>query len=287
MGGDWFDSIVIRRAEGYIGEITVTEERLLVDEIKRLREQREAIQREAARLSNRFTSIHASLVKELSWAALGPDDIDVLLTAIIRQRRGAMTELSEIHDVLAEALGYQKAPTLEEDPNCPCPGGYITGDHTAGTLAMEAAKKLVNTEKRLGINREARVSYEQAITNSVDQIVELQRELAARKWQCNCTYWAHMDKIMPNPDCPAHGVETFDDHVTKSGKKAELRREIEALRHVCSCPYSTDTNYLAWDAACPAHGDEARNKRDAGEKALNTLAYVRKYFMGSEHGHEV
>jgi hypothetical protein len=25
----------------------------------------------------------------------------------------------------------------------------------------------------------------------------------------------------------------------------------------------------------------------AGEKALNTLAYARKYFMGSEHGHEV
>jgi hypothetical protein len=70
------------------------------------------------------------------------DDLYTLLDAIIHQRRGAMTELNEIHDILAEALGYQKAPTLEEDPNCPCPGAYVTGDHIAVTLAVEAAKKL-------------------------------------------------------------------------------------------------------------------------------------------------
>lgn len=56
--------------------------------------------------------------------------------------RGRATELAEIHDILAEALGYEKAPSAEEDPNCPCPDQYITGDHTSVTLAMEAARKI-------------------------------------------------------------------------------------------------------------------------------------------------
>ena len=70
-------------------------------------------------------------------------------------------------------------------------------------------------------------------------------------------------------------------------KKAELRREIEALRCNCNCPYRSEEDNLKFSYDCPTHGDEAFNTKLAGEKALNTLAYVRKYFMGSEHGHEV
>lgn len=56
--------------------------------------------------------------------------------------KGRATELAEVHDILAEALGYEKAPSAEEDPNCPCPDQYITGDHTSVTLAMEAARRI-------------------------------------------------------------------------------------------------------------------------------------------------
>lgn len=231
-----------------------------------------------------------------------------LLGAIIYQRRGALTELAEIHDILAEALGYHKAPTLEEDPNCSCPGDYITGDHTAATLAVEAARKLARrqdyvralgralerannsvaelTQKLASANNKIQ-KLAHSNDNATSQIVELQQELAARKRQCSCSYWVDQDKIMPSPDCPAHGVDASDSPMLKPGKKAELQGEIAALRFNCSCPYNTELEYLARDPQCRTHGDEALDKKLAGDKALNTLAYVRKYFIGSDHGHEV
>ena len=64
-----------------------------------------------------------------------------LIDSVVHQRRGALTELAEIHDLAAEALGYQRAPTVEEDPNCPCPGDFMTGEHTAQKLVMELVRK--------------------------------------------------------------------------------------------------------------------------------------------------
>lgn len=240
----------------------------LIVEVERLRAERASAMNEATRLHNRLTHIHSALSKEMPSAALLPDDLGTLLTAVLHQRRGAMTELGEVHDILAEGLGYQKAPTLEEDPDCPCPGDYVTGDHTAASLALEAAKhlrgrgvirnadlaqQLDTAKKRLEDNRAARENYEQAIDNAVGQIIELQQELAE----------------------------------IRGTRKAVLRREIEALRFKCCCPYNIEGDYLARAADCPTHGDEASEARLAAEKALNTLKYVRKYFMGSEHGHEV
>lgn len=63
--------------------------------------------------------------------------------------KGRATELAEIHDTLAEALGYEKAPSAEEDPHCPCPGDYITGEHTPVTLAAEAAQKIKKLTKEI------------------------------------------------------------------------------------------------------------------------------------------
>jgi hypothetical protein len=237
-----------------------------------------------------------------------PSDFNELVVHLSNQRRAELTELAEIHDILAETLGYQKAPTLEEDPNCPCPGDYVTGDHTAATLAAEAARKLTRQQdyvRALGRaleranNNVAELTQKLASSNNkiqklahsndnaTSQIVELQQELAARKRQCSCSYWVDQDKIMPSPDCPAHGVDAFDSPMLKPGKKAELRREIKALRFKCSCPYNRELDCLARDSQCPTHGNEACDRRGASEKALNTLAYVRKYFMGSDHGHEV
>lgn len=52
---------------------------------------------------------------------------------------GAFTELATIEDILAAALGYSRSPGGPDDPNG---GGWVTGDHTPLTLAMEAARKL-------------------------------------------------------------------------------------------------------------------------------------------------
>lgn len=259
-----------RLAEIKDGSFTAGDVMWLVSEVERLHAERDSAINEASRLHSRLTSIHRSLSDAMfSSGILRLTDLGTLLTTVIHQRRGAMTELNEIHDILAEALGYQKAPTLEEDPNCPCPGAYVTGEHTAASLAVEAAKKLARRQehtqalghaldransvvadltRQLEHNRAARDSHEEGA-----QIAELQQELAE----------------------------------VRGTKKAELRREIGALRRVCRCSYSHEDDMLLFDTECPTHGDEAYDKRLAGEKALNTLAYVRKYFMGSEHGHEV
>jgi hypothetical protein len=73
----------------------------------------------------------------------------VMIDLLGRQRQGQAVELNEVHDTLAEALGYQKAPTLEEDPDCPCPGDYVTGEHTAATLAAEAATALKDRDRQI------------------------------------------------------------------------------------------------------------------------------------------
>lgn len=301
MATDWFDTITSRDLSSF----TPAEERFIL-EIKRLRAERTSAINETTRLHHRLGSVYNSLAKEMH--ALHSDDLCTLLGAIIHQRRGALTELAEIHDVLAEALGYQKAPTLEEDPNCPCPGDYVTGDHTAATLAAEAARKLTRQQdyaRALGRamdranNNVAELTQKLASSNNkiqklahsndnaTSQIVELQQELAARKRQCSCSYWVDQDKIMPSPDCPAHEVDASDEQTKKITKKEMLRREIAALRFKCGCPYNTEMDCLDNNPTCPTHGDEALEKKLAGEKALNTLAYVRKYFMGSDHGHEV
>lgn len=281
MADDWFQVIVDKRLKGCIA-LSLTEERLLVEEVERLRAGRNVALK--------------TLISDEGWPQTS--DLGTAARYMAHQRRGALIELAEIHDVLAEALGYQKAPTLEEDPNCPCPGDYVTGDHTAATLAAEAAKKLARRQdyvRALGRaleranNNVAELTQKLASSNdnTTSQIVELQQELAARKRQCSCSYWADQDKIMPSPDCPAHGVDASDSPMSKSGKKAELRQEIAALRCVCSCVYWPEADGLMASPDCPTHGVAANNKRLAGEKALNTLAYVRKYFMGSDHGHEV
>lgn len=68
------------------------------------------------------------------------DNTREIVNKTVARAQSQATELAEIHDILAEALGYEKAPTTEEDPNCPCPGQYITGEHTAVTMAMQAAR---------------------------------------------------------------------------------------------------------------------------------------------------
>jgi hypothetical protein len=196
---------------------------------------------EVERLRSQLESIRHSLVASLHRVVFTSDSTFDLLASVLHQRHGAMTELNDIHDILAEALGYRQDAL--DDPDSPCPGAWVTGDRTAASLALEAAKVLKDeSQKRLD--------------NAVNQIVELQHELTE----------------------------------VRDTKKGRLRRELAARKEHCCCVFQDegiDESRLLPHPDCREHGIEANDRRLAGEKALSTLHYVRKYFMGSDHGHEV
>jgi hypothetical protein len=239
---------------------------------------------EVERLHTQTSAIRSRLAKAIPGSAFEADSVLTLLDAVLYQRRGAMIELGEIHDVLAEALGYsQDAP---DDPESPCPGAWVTGDHTAASLALEAARKLKGQEATvhaLGRSvdrardsnntlelrlRRTQENYHQthtALRTAADQIVDLQRELAEVK------------KSKPKK----RELEEIIDR---------QERELAARKLQCFCVFrenGEDGDRLIPRTDCPTHGVDANDRKLAGEKALNTLTYVRKYFMGSEHGHEV
>lgn len=84
-----------------------------------------------------YTILHS----HLGYSESHRPQLGQLIELVLHQHRGCGTELAEIHDLAAEALGYQRAPSAEEDPNCPCPGQFITGDNTSQTLVMELVRK--------------------------------------------------------------------------------------------------------------------------------------------------
>jgi hypothetical protein len=105
--------------------------RWLIGEVARLRE-------DVDRRKAKQVRMYAAMTKARGFSS----DIgnERLLTLLLYQREGALTELNEIHDITAEALDYQRAPSREEDPNCPCPGDSMTGEHTAQSLVMELVR---------------------------------------------------------------------------------------------------------------------------------------------------
>jgi hypothetical protein len=226
-----------RLAEIKNGSYTTTDVRWLIAQVEKLRYQLNYVE----------TRLRADLIFSPTT------DIQSLVDSVIHQRRGAMTELNDVHDILAEALGYQKAPGLEEDPQCPCPGQYVTGDHTAASLALTAAKQLQMANMR---HADAK-PVEHALDNAVKQIVELQRELAKK----------------PKGKKYARDLER---------EVERAHRELAARKTVCNCPYQEENRRLMPTPNCPTHGVDALDKKTAGEKALNTLAYVRQYFMGGQ-----
>lgn len=80
---------------------------------------------------------------------LGPRVVALIRECdVLRTRdRAHLIELHDIERALAEALGYPKDAVA--DPNSPCPGEYVTGDHTACTLAIEAARELARLKTEL------------------------------------------------------------------------------------------------------------------------------------------
>lgn len=69
---------------------------------------------------------------------------------VVRERdhykRAALRSESEIHDTLAKALGY---PLYQpgEPGFSPDRDNYVTGDHTAASLALEAARRISEMQK--------------------------------------------------------------------------------------------------------------------------------------------
>ena len=59
---------------------------------------------------------------------------------VLDARKGALRELMFVEDTLAEGLGYARSEGGPEDPNG---GGFITGEHTPGSLALEARRRLL------------------------------------------------------------------------------------------------------------------------------------------------
>lgn len=114
--------------------------RWLIKEVDRLRAQQD---KKAEELKVLYTLLERIVARLGEAFVINPviTDPDQLTSMAIHRWQGVGTELAEIHDLAAEALGYQRAPSLEEDPNCPCPNSFITGDHTAQTLVMELVKK--------------------------------------------------------------------------------------------------------------------------------------------------
>ena len=103
------------------GSFTAGDVIWLVSEVERLRAERNSAINEASRLHRRLGSVYDSLSKELHRAALNSDDLYTLLDAIIHQRRGAMTELNEIHDILAEGPRLPEGPDARRGPQLPVP----------------------------------------------------------------------------------------------------------------------------------------------------------------------
>jgi hypothetical protein len=62
---------------------------------------------------------------------------DVSVEELKRRLRAVVTESWEIECVLGDALGYGRG-----EEGGPCPGAPVVGDHTALTLALEAAAAL-------------------------------------------------------------------------------------------------------------------------------------------------
>lgn len=60
-----------------------------------------------------------------------------------RRLYGALRELALVEDTLAGALGYPRSDGGPDDPNG---GGYITGEHTAVSLAAQAGNTLASVE---------------------------------------------------------------------------------------------------------------------------------------------
>jgi hypothetical protein len=241
---------------------------------------------EVERLHTQTSAIRSRLAKAMPGQTFDADSLFVLLDAVLYQRRGAMIELGEIHDVLAEALGYtQDAP---DDDASPCPGAWVTGDHTAASLALEAARKLKGQEATihaLGRSvdrardsnntlelrlRRTQENYHQthtALRTAADQIIDLQRKVSIAEKTNTKKYVRKLERTV-----------------------AAMQRELAARKLRCGCVFREDGeegDRLMPHPECSEHGVEANDRRLAGEKALNTLMYVRKYFMGSEHGHEV
>jgi hypothetical protein len=243
---------------------------------------------EATRLRAETSAIRSRLVKAMPGSAFESDSVLTLLDAVLYQRRGAMIELSEIHDVLAEALGYtQDAP---DDPESPCPGGWVTGDHTAASLTLEAARKLKGQEsvitdvgRSVNQTREYNIELAQQLEMAQDRIRDIQK---ARQFAAE-TATRHIVSLQ-------HELAGAKRSKPKKRELEEIidrqERELAARKLQCFCVFKEegiDEGRLLPRIDCPTHGVEANDRRLAGEKALNTLMYVRKYFMGSEHGHEV
>jgi hypothetical protein len=269
---DRLAEIEARKEWRHNGTMNAPDALWLMEEVMRLRHQ----------IDNIRTQLSGALV------SIRSDDILVLIGSVLHQRRGAITELNDIHDILAEALGYSQDAL--DDPESPCPGAWVTGDHTAASLALEAAKKLKSQEdtiealSRAGDRSHSHsIQIEQQLANAQDRIRDIQKaqqvaiDTATRQIVDLQYELAEVKRSKPKK-------RQLEEIIDRQG------RELAARMLRCCCVFREDEedgDRLLPHPDCEEHGVEANDRRLAGEKALSTLQHVRKYFMGSDHGYEV
>jgi hypothetical protein len=80
---------------------------------------------------------------------------------LLRKLRAILTEQWEIECILADALGFQRG-----EADGPCPDAPVIGDHTAVTLAMQAARTL---SERVALDDEFRDHLARALIDRHDR----------------------------------------------------------------------------------------------------------------------
>lgn len=225
-----------------VGEILANVSGKLYD--KKAREDMVWLTTEISRLRQLIKWVNQRLTKNMWVAETDRDNTRAIVDGVVHHSTSRAKELAKIHDILAEALGYEKAPTLEEDPACPCPGDYITGEHTAETLAVEAAQILKSRQDHIN-------SLSQSVDRAFEHIRELERGLAGRP--------------MSNP---------VDFNALQA---------LQALREYanCICPYNTLDRKILLHLYCPTHGIEAEESQT---KAINDLNTIRRIILGHPDG---
>lgn len=113
--------------------------------------------------------------------SLSVDELRWKLTA-------ALSELMEVEETLAEGLGYPRSDGGPDDPNG---GGYVTGEHTSASLALEAKRSLRS-------ERSSRQAWAEEAMRLDEAIQSTARRFEAQAQKAEDKLGEHPDALMAN-----------------------------------------------------------------------------------------
>lgn len=168
---------------------------------------------------------------------------------------GSFRELASVADRLAEGLGYPRSEGGDDDPNG---GGYITGEHTPASLALQACAEL----KRLRSSRQAWAEEAMRQSSELNDYADLLETCAKSPSP------EHLAKVLRRMAARRPGECEF---VANSGNACEEeaghdgphRRWFDEIRYedlapstVCACPPEGASFPAPWTPPqCAVHPD--------------------------------